>query len=95
MDVSTYQNLPTKLGYSERHILRMFNETLGVTPKDYCKMIRFQTVLINMLSNNSQNNSAYISGLGYSDQAHFQREFKTFTGITPRQFTKLIAAPEL
>lgn len=87
--------LATKLGYSERHILRMFNETLGVTPKDYCKMIRFQTVLINMLSNNSQNNSAYISGLGYSDQAHFQREFKTFTGITPRQFTKLIAAPEL
>ena len=35
--------LATKLGYSERHILRMFNETLGVTPKDYCKMIRFQT----------------------------------------------------
>ena len=26
----------------------------------------------------------------YSDQAHFQREFKTFMGITPKQYIKLI-----
>ncbi len=78
--------LATSLGYSERHIQRMFNEVLGMSPKDYCKIIRFQNVLYNMLSDCKQNNSGYISGLGYSDQAHFQREFKSFTGLTPRHF---------
>ncbi len=82
--------LATNLGYSERHILRMFNETLGMPPKDYCKIIRFENVLDNMLTCKRQNNSAYITGLGYSDQAHFQREFKTFTGLTPRQFLKIL-----
>ena len=33
-------------------------------------------------------NSDYIANAGYSDQAHFQREFKAYTGITPRTFIK-------
>lgn len=84
--------LATSLGYSERHILRMFNETMGMSAKDYCKTVRFQTVISNMLSNKALHNSAYIAGLGYSDQAHFQREFKLFTGMTPRQFIKQTAS---
>lgn len=75
-----------KSGYSPRHIHRLFINSLGFSPKDYCRYIRFQKVVSDILKDPMRNNSEFIMNIGYSDQAHFQREFKAFTGITPRQF---------
>lgn len=86
--ISVY-TLSDMFGYSPRHINRLFNNTYGYSPKNYCRFIRFQNVLRQLLSAPEKNNSDYLYDVdGYSDQAHFQREFKAFMGITPRAFIK-------
>ena len=35
-------NVAAQLGVSERHLRRIFRETLGVSPKTYAKLARFQ-----------------------------------------------------
>lgn len=81
------------LCYSERHLTRLFNSSLGYSPKTFVRIVRFQYAL-NKLTEKAdfyENNiSDYIQELGYSDQAHFQREFKEFTGITPKSFLKFL-----
>ena len=77
-------------GFSERSVNRSFTKYYGFGPKDYCKYIRFQCALNEIFKNPMRQNSEFIQNIGYSDQAHFQREFKSFMGMTPKQFTRLI-----
>ncbi len=88
--VGTVAELSAKSGYSVRHVSRLYNEIYGIGAKDFIKMYRFQNVLAEIIANPDRDNSFFIEGAGYSDQAHFQREFKAFTGITPKQYIKLI-----
>lgn len=82
--------LSCELCYSERHIHRLFLAHMGYSPKHYSRVIRFQSALAEMLAAPHKSISDYIKHLGYSDQAHFQREFKSFTGLTPKQFNHLL-----
>lgn len=86
----TVAEISSQSGYSARHISRLYNEVYGIGAKDFIKMHRFQKVLAEILDNPARDNSFFIEGAGYSDQAHFQREFKVFMGITPKQYIKSI-----
>lgn len=78
--------LADELHYSERHISRIFQDSMGITPKTFARIVRFQNVVDSILHQPMLSLCDYMSELGYSDQAHFQREFKQYTGITPRHF---------
>ena len=78
--------LADELHYSERHISRIFQDTMGLTPKTFARIVRFQNVVDSILQQPIHSLCDYMSELGYSDQAHFQREFKQYTGITPKRF---------
>lgn len=80
--------LAEKLNYSERHISRIFQETMGISPKTFARIVRFQHALDMILSGDAARDNDYFMDLGYSDQAHFQREFKQYTGITPKNFMR-------
>jgi AraC-like DNA-binding protein len=86
----TVNELADETGYSVRHINRLFNENYGFGPKDFCRRLRFQHALREIFSNPNRQISEFIQNIGYSDQAHFQREFKAFMGETPRQFAKKV-----
>lgn len=76
-------------GYSHRRFIELFRRDVGLTPKVFCRVLRFQKILrgIAMDSSVSCADLALISG--YSDQPHFNREFREFAGITPGEYRQL------
>jgi AraC-like DNA-binding protein len=69
-------------GYSHRKFISLFHQAVGLTPKLYCRVLRFQRVL-GQLSAGSPAWLDVALTAGYSDQAHFNREFREFSGVTP------------
>ena len=71
-----------------RQLERKFIKQVGISPKQLCKVIRLQTVLKMMLNQESESLSQIAYDGEYYDQAHFTKDFKEFTGMTPKQFFK-------
>ncbi len=69
-----------------RQLERKFTEQVGISPKQLCKVIRIQTVLKMMLNQTSESLSQIAYNGDYYDQAHFTKDFKEFTGMTPKEF---------
>lgn len=69
-----------------RQLERKFSKQIGVSPKQLGKVIRMQTALKMLLDQkkNSFTSIAYESG--YYDQAHFIKDFREFTGTSPKEF---------
>jgi AraC-like DNA-binding protein len=69
-----------------RQLERKFMKQIGISPKQLGKVIRLQTALKILLNRQFENltNIAYESE--YYDQAHFTKDFKEFTGTTPKEF---------
>ena len=73
---------------SKRQLRRKFERWVGVSPKAFCSIIRFQSIL-RMLHHNSKCNllSIALDG-GYYDQSHFIHEFNSYYGLNPSDFLK-------
>lgn len=76
--------LARHVGLSTRQLERLFAERVGLTPKKYLRIIRFQEVLRSLREGARSTTWAEVAAShGYYDQAHFIRDFKTFVGIAP------------
>jgi AraC-like DNA-binding protein len=73
----------TVLEYSERQQRRLYQELVGLSPSQFRRIARFQQSFNLLLSHGSS--AAVLAQCDFADQAHFIREFKAFTGLTPRQ----------
>lgn len=65
---------------------RLFRECVGMNPKEYGRIARFQRAL-RMLQLGSRDYADIAYSNGYSDQSHFIRDFRQFSGMTPKQLT--------
>lgn len=77
--------LSNESGYSSRYLDKMFEKYMGISPKLYCRIVRFQTSLKYLFSNTGESNTQIALKLGYYDQAHFLHEFRDFCSLTPNQ----------
>ena len=68
---------------------RNFNDCVGITPKQYARIIRFNEVLNILNINNYNYLRDFIFKMGYYDQSHFINEFKNFMGTTPKNYLKI------
>jgi len=74
--------LSKSYGLSERYIQQLFLDMVGISPSAFFSVYRFNKSLRLVLSS-TQQLTAIAYDCGYFDQAHFIREFRKFTGITP------------
>ncbi|HEV2700339.1 MAG TPA: helix-turn-helix domain-containing protein [Steroidobacteraceae bacterium] len=78
--------LQHETGYSAKHFIALFKSAVGITPKHYWRIQRFNTVLRCLAAEGDCNLAETAAAVGYSDQAHMTREFREFAGITPTQY---------
>jgi AraC-like DNA-binding protein len=74
-------------GMSASQLQRRFNEQIGLGPKGYARLIRFDRALVTRRSAPERSWTDILHDLGYFDQAHFIREFHMFAGISPTRFS--------
>lgn len=71
-------------GYSHRQFIRLFAQAVGLGPKLYCRVRRFQKAL--PLLQAPLGLAEVAMAAGYSDQPHLTRAFREFAGLTPEQY---------
>lgn len=85
-------NIKTLAGISclsYRQFIRIFTDHIGMTPKEYLRVIRFQKVLYT-LQNRPQISSVDLAfECGYYDQSHLINEFKKFSGYTLTEYPNI------
>jgi len=78
--------LARDLECSQRHLIATFREHVGVTPKTYARIVRFDHAVKRLRQADGLRWAEIADASGYYDQAHLIRDFHEFAGQTPGQF---------
>ncbi|MCU7370453.1 helix-turn-helix domain-containing protein [Paucibacter sp. O1-1] len=79
-------------GFSHRHFNALFGAAVGLTPKAFCRVQRFQTLLAALAADPARPLAQLALDAGYSDQAHMSREFSGIAGLTPGAYRRIAPA---
>jgi AraC-like DNA-binding protein len=74
-------DMPTK------RLSALFRAEVGLSPKAYARVRRLQAAL-RLLDAGPVRGAHVAAEVGYFDQAHFVRDFESFTGMTPTQYSQ-------
>jgi AraC-like DNA-binding protein len=78
--------LADQIGISSRRFIQLFSNEVGLTPKLFTRVRRFQQVLQNIQTGAELSWVDMAASCGYFDQAHFIHDFKEFSGINPSTY---------
>lgn len=86
----TVEEISKYFVYSERYINMIFKNSIGINPKTFSEIIKFQNAL--QIINNNRKDKLIDIGLqaGYFDQSHFIKSFKKYTSTTPKKYKNLL-----
>lgn len=80
------ENVASRYGITGRYLQKLFLKHTGLTPKLYSKIHRFQNSL-GQVAKGGATLTSIAHTCGYYDQSHFIRDFRTFTGLAPSDFS--------
>ena len=80
------QQLSDQIGYSQKHFISLFKIQVGVSPKQYLRIMRFQHAILEMETCQPIDWSDFARENGYYDQSHLIHEFRYFSGFTPVEY---------
>jgi AraC-like DNA-binding protein len=74
---------------SNKQFQRRFKEYIGILPKEYLRVIRFQNVIHKKHLKPDLSLTQLSYECGFYDQSHFIHDFREFSGMTPKEFFKI------
>lgn len=80
------KEIVAKSEYSQKQAIHLFKQKVGLNPKSYQRIIRFNEILPQIMEKKSIAWNTICSDCGYYDQSHFIKEFKQFSGYNPKEF---------
>lgn len=83
---ATVGGVMQRIGLSQRRFIELFRDQIGLTPKAFCRVRRFQRVLESVHRRRSVDWAQIALDGGYYDQAHFIHDFQDFSGLTPAAY---------
>lgn len=87
-DRQSIARMSARIGYSQKHFISLFKQRVGLTPKGYLKIMRFQKSIttIEQMPHADIDWPAVAYDCGFFDQSHFINDFRVFSGFTPEEY---------
>lgn len=89
--ITRVDDLVRRLHIHKRALQRLFNQYVGVSPKWVIQRCRLHEAAEQLEAGNTADGSRLAVELGYFDQAHFIKDFKTIVGQTPAEYARQMA----
>lgn len=85
---TTIAAISDKIGYSQKHFIHLFKQQVGVTPKAFLRIMRFQQAIGTIVAAPVDSWAGLATDCGYYDQAHMITEFRSLAGMTPVEYQR-------
>ena len=82
----TLKETQLEINLSERSLERLIKQSIGMSPKMFSRIMRFQSSLNSLRQTNFENFTELTYQSDYFDQSHYIREFREFTGSNPKNY---------
>src|SRR5262249_4830414 len=86
--ILTVEDLVDRYGLNKRTLQRLFARYIGVSPKWVIQRYRLHEAAEQLAAGASDSQATIALNLGYSDQAHFVRDFKAIVGVSPAAYAR-------
>ena len=73
-------------GFGPRRLRRAFDRWVGLSPKQFSRVMRFQRLLARVQKGSAGNWAEEALECGYYDQPHMNRDFKRLAGVAPSRY---------
>jgi AraC-like DNA-binding protein len=94
-EITKVDDVVSQLNLNKRTVQRLFRQYVGVSPKWVIKRFRLHEVAERLAGGEVVDWPAIVVELGYSDQAHFIKDFKNIVGRTPVEYARSQLLPTL
>ena len=84
---TTIAELTRTTGVSSRRLSQLFREQIGISPKLYCRIQRFQQAVQQIHRGADIHWAELALACGYYDQSHFANDFHAFSGLSPTTYS--------
>lgn len=82
----TLKKISNQIGYSQKHIIHAFSQTIGTTPKKLQTLWKINKSLALLHSKRLCSVSQIALECGFFDQSHFIKSFRQITSMTPQAY---------